>query len=56
MAGAFYTLVVAIFGSLWPAIALHALIELGDGTMASLALREGLAPRKNNPRCHGEAG
>ena len=38
--GAFYTLVLAIFGSLWPAIALHALMDLGAGMMAWLALRE----------------
>lgn len=38
--GALYTLVVAIFDSLWPAIALHALIDLGAGVMAWLALRE----------------
>ncbi len=43
MAGAFFTMVVAIFGSLWPAIALHALIDLGSGIMAWLALREGSA-------------
>ncbi len=41
MVGAFFTLVVAIFVSLWPAIALHALIDLGQGTIAWLALREG---------------
>ena len=39
--GAAYTLVVAIFGSLWPAIALHALFDLGQGVIAWLALREG---------------
>jgi CAAX protease family protein len=37
--GAIYTLVVAILGSLWPAIALHAIIDLGAGAMAWLALR-----------------
>ena len=36
-----FTLVVAIFDSLWPAIALHALIDLANGMMAWLALREG---------------
>ncbi len=41
--GAVFTLVVAIFDSLWPAIALHALIDLGSGMMAWLALREGSA-------------
>jgi hypothetical protein len=34
---------VAILGSLWPAIALHALIDLGSGMIAWLALREGSA-------------
>ncbi len=43
MVGAFFMLVVAIFGSLWPAIALHALIDLGQGMMAWLVLREGSA-------------
>ena len=38
--GAGFTLAVAIFGSLWPAIALHALIDLANGMMAWLALRE----------------
>ena len=41
--GAIFTLVVAIFDSLWPAIALHALIDLGQGMIAWLALREGQA-------------
>ena len=41
--GAFLTLVVAISNSLWPAIALHALLDLGHGPMAWLALREGSA-------------
>ena len=41
--GASFTLVVAIFDSLWPAIALHALIDLSNGTMAWLALRDGKA-------------
>ena len=38
--GALFTLVVARFGSLWPAIALHALSDVGAGMMAWLALRE----------------
>jgi membrane protease YdiL (CAAX protease family) len=38
--GAIYTLTVAIFGSLWPAIALHALVDVANGVMAWLALRE----------------
>jgi len=41
--GAVFTLVVALFGSLWPAIALHALVDLGNGTASWLALREGPA-------------
>jgi uncharacterized protein len=46
--GAFFTLVVAISGSLWPAIALHALLDLGGGMMAWLALREGRATPLNS--------
>lgn len=38
--GAGFTLVVAIFDSLWPAISLHALVDLGNGSMAWVALRE----------------
>jgi hypothetical protein len=38
--GIFFTLVVAVFGSLWPAIALHGLVDLGSGIMAWLALRD----------------
>ncbi|HET9703906.1 MAG TPA: CPBP family intramembrane glutamic endopeptidase [Vicinamibacterales bacterium] len=38
--GAIYTLAVAAFDSLWPAIALHALTDIGSGAMAWLALRE----------------
>lgn len=41
--GAIFTLVVAIFGSLWPAIALHVLIDLSNGMFAWLTLREGQA-------------
>ena len=41
--GAAFTLVVASSDSLWPAIALHALIDLGNGIMAWLVLREGSA-------------
>ncbi len=43
IAGAFFTLLVAIFGSLWPAIALHALLDAGQGMIGWLALREGQA-------------
>ena len=39
--GALYTLVVAMGNSLWPAIALHALLDLGQGMIAWLVLREG---------------
>jgi uncharacterized protein len=38
--GAFFALTVAVFDSLWPAIALHALVDLTNGVMAWLALRE----------------
>jgi membrane protease YdiL (CAAX protease family) len=38
--GVLITLVVAIFGSLWPAVALHALLDIGSGIVAWLALRE----------------
>lgn len=38
--GALYTLVIAITNSLWPAIALHAVTDLGGGVMSWLALRE----------------
>lgn len=38
--GALFTLLVAVFESLWPAIVLHALIDFGSGLMAWLALRE----------------
>jgi membrane protease YdiL (CAAX protease family) len=41
--GAVFTLVVAISNSLWPAVSLHALVDLGHGMMAWLALREGQA-------------
>jgi membrane protease YdiL (CAAX protease family) len=39
--GAFFTLVVAVCGSLWPAIVLHALIDLSSGVITWIALREG---------------
>jgi membrane protease YdiL (CAAX protease family) len=38
--GAALTVVVALFASLWPAIALHALVDVGSGFMAWLSLRE----------------
>jgi membrane protease YdiL (CAAX protease family) len=41
MVGAFFTLIVGILDSLWPAIALHALVDLSGGVMAWLVLREG---------------
>jgi uncharacterized protein len=46
MVGALYTLVVAMFESLWPAIALHALLDLNGGIMAWLALRD--EPREDD--------
>lgn len=39
-AGTTFTLMVAAFESLWPAMALHALVDLGSGVMAWLVLRE----------------
>ena len=50
--GAFFTLLVAVFESLWPAISVHALIDLGSGAMAWVVLREGQATR---PEVRGEA-
>lgn len=47
-AGAIFALVVAIFDSLWPAIALHILIDLSVGTMAWLVLRTSSASRPAN--------
>jgi membrane protease YdiL (CAAX protease family) len=41
VAGVAFTLVVAAFDSLWPAIVLHALVDLGAGAMAWVALRDG---------------
>jgi membrane protease YdiL (CAAX protease family) len=38
--GAIYTLVVATFGTLWPAIAMHAILDIGNGMFAWLTLRE----------------
>lgn len=38
--GALFTSTVAIFESLWPAIALHAVVDAGSGVMAWLALRD----------------
>ena len=38
--GALYTLLVAAFDSLWPAIALHVLVDLAGGVMAWLVLRD----------------
>ncbi len=40
IAGVFFTLTVALFGSLWPAIILHFLWDLAMGLIAWLALRE----------------
>jgi uncharacterized protein len=48
--GAFFTLAVGIFDSLWPAIALHALVDLANGMMAWLALREGQASGRLAPQ------
>lgn len=37
--GAMLTLVVLVLGSLWPAIVLHALLDIGQGLLAWVALR-----------------
>ena len=42
--GAFLTLVVLIFGSLWPAVAMHVLIDLQQGFAAWLVLRKAPDP------------
>jgi uncharacterized protein len=41
LAGGVFTALVVLFGSLVPAIALHALIDAGGGVIAWLVLREG---------------
>jgi membrane protease YdiL (CAAX protease family) len=38
--GAGFTILVAVFDSLWPAIALHVMVDLSGGVMAWLALRD----------------
>lgn len=38
--GGLLTLIVLVLGSLWPAIALHALIDIGEGVVAWLVLRQ----------------
>jgi membrane protease YdiL (CAAX protease family) len=53
IAGAIFTAVVAISGSLWPAIALHALVDFGAGAMAWLALRDASAPHDWRSRFDG---
>jgi membrane protease YdiL (CAAX protease family) len=50
--GAFFTLLIAVFESLWPAIAVHALVDLGSGVMAWVVLREAPA---TSPEVRGEA-
>ena len=37
--GGCFTLLVAAFDSLWPAIAVHTLVDLANGIMAWLVLR-----------------
>jgi membrane protease YdiL (CAAX protease family) len=55
--GAVFTLLVALFDSLWPAMALHALLDFGQGTIAWLVLgreepatevMEGKGPKARN--------
>jgi membrane protease YdiL (CAAX protease family) len=41
LGGAFFTLLVLVSGSLFPAMALHALIDAGSGVIAWLVLRDG---------------
>jgi len=38
--GLFFTLVLAFSGSLWPVIAMHVILDLGQGVVALLALRQ----------------
>lgn len=49
IAGAVLTLVVAAFDSLWPAIALHAIMDLGAGVLAWLVLRDGAGDSTMTP-------
>ncbi|HET9793459.1 MAG TPA: CPBP family intramembrane glutamic endopeptidase, partial [Thermoanaerobaculia bacterium] len=42
--GAFLTLVVLIFGSLWPAVAMHVLVDLQQGFAAWLVLQKASGP------------
>lgn len=48
--GAIFTLTVAFFDSLWPAIVLHFLLDLGMGVIAWLALREGAQQQDQSTR------
>jgi hypothetical protein len=54
--GCALTVIVILFGSLWPAIAIHALVDLQQGLVAWLVLRVGrdgeavtILPRDNSP-------
>ena len=38
--GSLFTLVVLILGSLWPAMALHALVDISQGVLGWLAFRK----------------
>jgi hypothetical protein len=42
--GAVLTIVVLTFGSLWPAMVMHSIIDAGEGVVAWLALRRGADP------------
>jgi membrane protease YdiL (CAAX protease family) len=46
--GAVFTVSVAVFDSLWPAIALHAIVDLGAGLMSWVTLREGTEPQSTS--------
>ncbi len=48
IAGALFTAVVLLFGSLWPAIVLHVLVDAGQGLISWLILRE--APGGQEPQ------
>lgn len=55
-AGAVFTGIVAVFDSLWPAIVLHAMVDLGSGVMAWLALRTpSSAPAALPAQANGDA-
>jgi hypothetical protein len=46
--GALLTLIVAVTGSLVPAMIFHAVLDVGSGVMAWISLREPPAPLANS--------